>query len=276
MIDPELQAQLRAKYNPDGSDLRRLQLRMLEMLKYIDRICRENNITYWLSSGTCLGAVRHGGFIPWDDDVDIEMLEPDYHKLLKILKEQNDSPYVVQDSATDSRYPLDFAKLRDTLSLTVDSEIIAQQYKYNGAFIDIFRLSPSSSKKIHIFCKRIRRIQIHCQRWAWDKGFMAISLSKLLRVVNNIIIALLKPIDGCCAQNRLRHYLGVDFVAPRYKEDLLPVKYVRFEDTTLPVPYNSDAYLHKLYGNYMELKIAYQHIQSATILNESEHAGKRD
>ena len=61
MIDPELQAELRQRFNPDGSELRKMQLRMLEMLKYIDRICRENDIKYWLSSGTCLDAVRHGG-----------------------------------------------------------------------------------------------------------------------------------------------------------------------------------------------------------------------
>ncbi len=77
MISESQQKYYREKYNPDGSRLRCLQLGMLEILKYIDKVCSENNISYWLSSGTCLGAVRHGGFIPWDDDVDIEMLRPD-------------------------------------------------------------------------------------------------------------------------------------------------------------------------------------------------------
>ena len=71
MIDQEIQAKLREKFNPDGSMLRKQQLRMLEILLYIDKVCKENNINYWLSSGTLLGAVRHGGFIPWDDDLDI-------------------------------------------------------------------------------------------------------------------------------------------------------------------------------------------------------------
>lgn len=96
MIDPKLQSELRAKYNPDGSNLRKMQLRMLEMLKYIDSICRENDIKYWLSSGTCLGAVRHGGFIPWDDDADIEMLASDYRKLEKILRSSS-RDFVLQD-----------------------------------------------------------------------------------------------------------------------------------------------------------------------------------
>ena len=66
--------ELRQRYNPEGSLLRRHQLRMLEILKEIDRICQKHRIDYWLSSGTLLGAVRHGGFIPWDDDLDIEMV----------------------------------------------------------------------------------------------------------------------------------------------------------------------------------------------------------
>ena len=65
MIDIKIQQKLREKYNPDESGLRKHQMRMLEILKYIDKVCKDNSIQYWLSSGTCLGAVRHGGFIPF-------------------------------------------------------------------------------------------------------------------------------------------------------------------------------------------------------------------
>lgn len=75
MIANDIQSSLRERFNPDGSDLRRYQMRLLEILLFIDSVCRKHGINYWLSSGTCLGAVRHGGFIPWDDDIDVEMLD---------------------------------------------------------------------------------------------------------------------------------------------------------------------------------------------------------
>ena len=103
------QAELRERFNPDGSSLRNHQLRMLEMLKYIDGVCKKHNISYWLSSGTLLGAVRHGGFIPWDDDLDIEMLRKDYLKLVKVLGREIDSKYALQTHKTCLLYTSDAA-----------------------------------------------------------------------------------------------------------------------------------------------------------------------
>ena len=80
-----MDSELRKRFNPDGSLLRRQQLRMLELLEVIDVICRKHQIPYWLSSGTLIGAARHKGFIPWDDDLDIEMLRSDYLRLLKFF-----------------------------------------------------------------------------------------------------------------------------------------------------------------------------------------------
>ena len=75
---------LKAIYNPEGSTLRKAQLRMLEILGHVDRVCRENNITWWMDYGTLLGAVRHGGFIPWDDDTDICMPIEDYKRFVAL------------------------------------------------------------------------------------------------------------------------------------------------------------------------------------------------
>ena len=74
---------------PEGSDLRRMQHRMTEMLRVIDAICRRHGLRYWLCSGTLLGAVRHEGYIPWDDDLDIEMMRPDYDRLMRSSPENS-------------------------------------------------------------------------------------------------------------------------------------------------------------------------------------------
>ena len=74
-----------SKYNGEGTILRKAQLRMLDMLIEVDKICRKYNIQYWLDFGTLLGAVRHQGFIPWDDDLDICVLRKDYKRLRKVL-----------------------------------------------------------------------------------------------------------------------------------------------------------------------------------------------
>ena len=114
MIDKQMQDSLRAKYNPDGSQLRELQLRQLEMLKFLDEVCRKHDLKYWLSYGTCLGAIRHGGFIPWDDDIDVEMPRTDYIKLQKILRAMPSCRYILQNAKSDQEFLLPFFKLRHT------------------------------------------------------------------------------------------------------------------------------------------------------------------
>ena len=137
MIDAELQQSLRERFNPEGSMLRRQQLRMLDILLYVDKVCKEHNIRYWLSSGTLLGAVRHGGFIPWDDDLDIEMLREDYEKFLKVFPENKD--FALQTIQNDPNYFLGFAKVRDLHSQISEFDM-DKYYKYRGLFIDVFSL----------------------------------------------------------------------------------------------------------------------------------------
>ena len=99
-------------YNPEGSALRRTQTELSAMLQRLAEICDSNGIRWWLSSGTLLGAARHQGFIPWDDDVDIVMLKEDYLKLEKILLEMDDEDYVLHSMATDPDYIYVYGKFR--------------------------------------------------------------------------------------------------------------------------------------------------------------------
>lgn len=124
--------------------LRKLQLFELDILKDIDRVCRENHIRYCLYAGTCLGAVRHKGFIPWDDDIDIAMLIPDYKKFLAIAQDALGADYFVQTHSTDPNYQFAFAKVRKN-----HTTMMAPWHKdsdtHHGIWVDINPLIYVSS-----------------------------------------------------------------------------------------------------------------------------------
>ena len=124
-----------SKYNPEGSILRKAQLRMLEILIAVDKICRKHHIDYFLDSGTLIGAVRHKGFIPWDDDLDIAIRREDFPRLQKALKEELPSNYCYQDMSTDDQYHLTISKVRDRNSIFYDQ--CSMKMKERGLFIDI-------------------------------------------------------------------------------------------------------------------------------------------
>ena len=121
-----------------NNDLRKAQLLMLKILKEIHNICVKNNIKYFLSDGTLIGAIRHNGFIPWDDDLDIGMLREDYEKFCSIAQEELPEEFVLQTQKTDKGYGLQFGKV--ILKNTIWIEKVAKNTKrdYSGLYIDIF------------------------------------------------------------------------------------------------------------------------------------------
>ena len=116
--------------------LRKVQLTQLEIAKEIKRVCEENGIGYFLCCGTFLGAVRHQGFIPWDDDLDMGMLREDYEKFLQIAPEKLNPKFCVQSWYTEDEYSMPFAKvrMRDTLFLEAKGTML----KENGFYVDLF------------------------------------------------------------------------------------------------------------------------------------------
>lgn len=255
MISLEEQKLLRQRHNPDGSLLRRQQLRMLEMLKYVDDICKKHNIKYWLSSGTLLGAVRHGGFIPWDDDLDIEMLRDDYDKLIRVLAEEISDKYVVHSHKNDKHYFLPFIKIRDLKSELLESEIKGHDYVYKGIFIDVFPMERNveTLMKISDFLMRILN-KVSCFKLKSDK-IRDFLLTFIFFIINNIIFPILRifiPIFS--SKKYLYHTLGVPFFKKREINDIFPLSSINFEDYTFPSPKDVNGYLSKLYGNnYMKI-----------------------
>ena len=117
---------------------------LLDLLCEFDRVCKENNIQYFLDSGTLLGAVRHGGFIPWDDDVDVVMLRNDYKRLCEIAQSKFAPPYFFQTNSTDPGSARGHAQLRNSETTGILRDEIQDGrplYSFNqGLFVDVFAL----------------------------------------------------------------------------------------------------------------------------------------
>ena len=133
-------------------DVKLIQPILMEMLIEVDRICRINNIKYTLFGGTMLGAIRHSGFIPWDDDIDIAMLRPDYEKFLKVANENLSGEYFLQNYMTDPNNVLQFTKIRKNNTIFREKNV-KDFDMHHGFYLDIFPLdktNPDSIKcKIH-------------------------------------------------------------------------------------------------------------------------------
>lgn len=149
--------------NLSPEDLRRLQGVLLEMLIEMDRICRKNGIRYSLIGGTLLGAVRHGGFIPWDDDIDVGMLRSEYDRFRKACETDLDADkYFFQDHTTDPHYRWGYGRIRRKNSefVRVGQEHMKMK---TGIFLDIFPLDnmPNGflTGKLHQFyCFVLRKL----------------------------------------------------------------------------------------------------------------------
>lgn len=146
-----------------SEQLRQLQTIELEMLVEVDRICKENNIKYTIIGGTLLGAVRHGGFIPWDDDADVAMLRPEYEKFCRVCeKSLNTQKFYLQNMDNTKGYRWGYAKLRRKGTLFLRQYQEHMGYK-QGIFLDIFPIdgTPDNTllRSIHDFrCFCIRKI----------------------------------------------------------------------------------------------------------------------
>ena len=252
----ETETQLREEYNPEGSTLRKAQLRMLDMLDYIDAVCREQGISYRLDSGNVLGAVRHGGFIPWDDDVDIALSWNDYNRLCRYLVKNPHPVYVLQSPKTDSDYLIPLNKLRDTTTEYVmdypagskDANVFERQ-RYKGLQIDLF---PFDDCMLPVLQRLAGKMACFA---AFDVGRKYPFLGKLIFVFNqNVAFPLFRMIGRVVGKRSLiMHSYGTWFYKRYSRNMILPYGSASFEDRVYPVPADSDAFCRAVYGSYEHL-----------------------
>lgn len=253
ILTEEQQKALRTKYNPDGSLLRQHQLELLDMLKVLAEICQENNITWWLSSGTLLGAMRHQGFVPWDDDVDIVMFRKDYRKLEKVLMKMQSDTFVLHSMKTDIEYVKCFAKFRKREGKEVSKDRRRNWYRWAGTFIDIFVIEKNSFLAAKLAGDIYNNVE-HLTAYLKIKWLRRV-LIRVIQVLCLGIINTLLYIVGLFNPKGEYHYiLGMGWARSTYfKKDILPLKTAKFEDTEFPVPNNADAYLRGIYGDWRRL-----------------------
>lgn len=139
-----------------SSKMKRAWAVQLDLLAVLQRICKENNLTYFADSGTLIGAIRHKGYIPWDDDIDIVMLRDDYDKFVKIASSVLEYPYFIQNCHTEV-FPRGYSRLRNCDSTTITKRDYGRGINL-GIFIDIFPLDNLPDNKIvrAIWIKRLR------------------------------------------------------------------------------------------------------------------------
>lgn len=134
-------------------DIRPLQLRILDILLALDHVCKEHNLRYYIMAGTMLGAIRHKGFIPWDDDLDIGMPRADYDLLMANAKQWLPPPYEAACAEYDTEYPLPFAKIQDASTTLIER----MHLKYlGGIYVDVFPLDgvPATKMAQHVHFAR--------------------------------------------------------------------------------------------------------------------------
>lgn len=170
------------------NEQRQLQLIELDILKYVAGFCKRNDIPYSLYGGTLIGAIRHKGFIPWDDDIDICMLRKDYDRFISLWMQEKHDGYIIQNKETDLDFTQGFTKIRKDNTSFIQKEDIGKKY-HKGIFIDIFPFDRIPNGLNHYFFKIMTMIYLLCCREfapAKEKGaFMQRVISVLFLSLTN-------------------------------------------------------------------------------------------
>lgn len=234
----------------EGTELRRYQLSMLEVLKEFAKICKENNITWWLDSGTLLGAARHGGFIPWDDDMDVMVAKKDYAKLRRILMKMKDSPYFYQCMQSDVEHVNAFGVFRKKEGRKLTTDRRSRFFRYGGPGMDVFTLDYSSKFSAHMSKFLYLNLQHPSQyiKTRWLRHFYI----RTVEILNFLIFIPLCRLAGLINPKGQYHhqYASAFYKHPIYPRNIYPLTTLSFEGIECPVPGNWDAYLTDLYGDW--------------------------
>lgn len=232
---------------------------LLELLKEFDRVCKNNNINYILFAGSALGAVRHKGFIPWDDDLDIALLREDYDKLMSLDSSLWKKEYFLQKEFS-AHWPLHFSKLRKNNTTCLEKYHPKDNEIHQGIYIDVFPIDNASDNKF------IRKLQFYSSRIVIAKTKFAqgydtnSALKKLVMFACRVLP--LKPFYKLATMKKNEKSKNVHSFfggSINYQKGVFPKYWFRnttvasFEDIHIPISKYYDEMLTKQYGDYMKL-----------------------
>ncbi|MCR0263982.1 LicD family protein [[Clostridium] innocuum] len=250
-------------------DIKRLQKIQLDILKDIDIFCKKYNITYYITMGTLLGAIRHGGFIPWDDDIDIDMMRDDYDKFNELFLKENQEKYFLQNYLTDKQYfNINYTKIRlnNTKRVGFNMDNIDQ---HHGISIDVFPIDKVSENKKDRFRQR-RKIRILTYLAVAKAGYTSTKTKKRDKLFLKLIHILLTPFSMYSLGKILekikteQNNTNTDLVARTHyikggetvvfnKEIYGKPAQLYFEKTRFPAPNQYIKFLEQVYGDYLQL-----------------------
>ena len=243
-------------------DLARLQVVILDIASYFDEFCRTHDITYYLMGGTALGAMRHKGFIPWDDDYDVFMDPVNYQKLLATAGQNLDQNRFYLQRENTEEWPLYFSKLRlnDTVFLEIDT---IGRDMHLGIYIDIMCLNHAFSSRLPRYLQFLAARFLSTVALA-KRGYKTPSRMKRLALACAGVLGTKwltrRALNFVRSQNAKKtdlvgHFFGrAPFAATSFPTAYLgEPRYVQFETMELPVPNNVESYLTCRFGpDYME------------------------
>ncbi|MBE6192961.1 MAG: LicD family protein [Rikenellaceae bacterium] len=243
------------------TELRHLQLVILGIMKDIDALCVKNNIEYYLLGGSAIGAIRHKGFIPWDDDLDIIMDAANYQKFIAVCREElNQEKYVLQEGEKD--WSLPFSKVRLKGTKLVELEGCADEVM-QGIFVDVFKMDNAPSPKIlqrwQYFCGKVYLSYTLSQRTYKSASFkkkimMFFACLLKIKCLRSFFKRQVEKYND--KQSEFRCFL---YGRTKLKNSFTKISVygkplrVPFESLELPVPEKYDEYLTQMFGDYMKL-----------------------
>lgn len=257
----------------DAVTLRKVQLLQLKIGKEIKRICDENNIDYILDSGTLLGAVRHKGFIPWDDDMDIAMTRENYNRFIEVAKTGLGGDYFLQTWDTDPNFPMPFAKVRLNGTQYIEN-VFEKAQMHQGIYVDVFPYDvwPEKKKKqkklwrSRLYLQAMIMMKCHYMKFKSNKAWKYILKSIMFTFIKFFSLfhskkSLIKKYEKNAEmfnsfesdevfEQTVNFKFGYWVVPKTCFENLIKLT---FEDDTFKCPENFDEYLTKVYGDYMTL-----------------------